>query len=186
MSICYETVVRHPDFEEELPPSSLLRAPSQKLPSSSPSLSSSNPPSSSTVWFFSLFFPFPIQQCSAYFSSAQMHISLQHNCNHNLPSNCVQSASNVLQLLKLSSLLFLPQLFFLQNHYFTLTITLKNYFPASLSSCCCYMSFQHICKLYTCWLRLILYMIKQLIDPSINQAIENGDFTIACLKPSFD
>jgi len=29
-------------------------------------------------------------------------------------------------------------------------------------------------------------MIKQLIDPSINQAIENGDFTIACLKPSFD
>ena len=30
MSTCYETVVRRPDFEEELPPSSLLLAPSQK------------------------------------------------------------------------------------------------------------------------------------------------------------
>merc|ERR1712032_1390093 len=38
--------------------------------------------------------------CSLFFlfSSGAVHISLLHNCNHNLSSNCVQSASNVLQL----------------------------------------------------------------------------------------
>merc|ERR1712032_1033074 len=115
--------------------------------------------------------------CSLFFlfSSGAVHISLLHNCNHNLSSNCVQSASNVLQLGP-SLVYFLFLLYQLYSITKTtavfLTISLKNYFTASLSCCCCYMSFQHTCKLYTCWLRLILYLIKQMIDPSINQAIE--------------
>merc|ERR1719382_1490621 len=89
--MCYETVVRRPDFEEELPPSSLLLAPSQK-----------------TSIFFSIIIIPTINNCgcslfflsswSFLFPSNAVHISLLHICSHNLPSNCVQSASNVLQL----------------------------------------------------------------------------------------
>ena len=157
MSTCYETVVRRPDFEEELPPSSLL-PPSQKLPSSSPSPLSSYP-SSKTTFFFS----HPVQ-CIFLFCTFATTIFPQIVFNR--PQMFYNSAplSFTFSFFFIS---FIPSQKPLLSHI--LTITLKNYFPASLS-CCCYMSFQQICKLYTCWLRLILYLIKQLIDSSINQS----------------
>jgi len=104
------------------------RLPHKNLPSSSPSPLSSYPPLSSTVWFFSLssfLFP-PAVHCIflfctiAYFSSAQ----LQPQSSLKLCSIGLKCFTTI----KPSSLIFLPQLFLLQNHDFTLTITLKNYF----------------------------------------------------------
>ena len=161
---CHDETVVRPGFEEELPPLFPPPGCSQKLPSSS----SSHPPIIKNVLSF-IFpeFSFPICWCVA-------HISLQHNCNHNLPWNCVQSSLKCFTTL--NCFLFLHNMdhiiaaLFLLNqveHSHTLT------FQTTSPFCCCYMSFQHKCKLYTCWLWLILYFIKQfwLISQSVSQLV---------------
>ena len=100
--------------------------------------------------FIFLEFSFPIC-CIFLFSTIAPKIFPQ--IVFNLPSNVLQLS--IAFSFSISSL-------FLHKRHHTLTITLENYdLAASLVCCCCYMSFQHICKLYTCWLRLILYLIKQ-------------------------
>jgi len=125
-----------------------------------------HPPSK--MCFLSSFqsFPFPSADASRIF--------LFSNCNHNLPWNCVQSSLKCFTTL--NCFLFLHNMdhiiaaLFLLNqveHSHTLT------FQTTSPFCCCYMSFQHKCKLYTCWLWLILYLIKQfwLISQSVSQLV---------------
>jgi len=113
---------------------------------------------------------------SGVFFSHQLHISLQHNCKHDIPWNCVKSPLKCFTTL--NCFLFLHIIFFLlkrvEHHHHSHNHPWKLKSDYTSPFCCCYiMSFQHKCKLYTRWLRLILYLIKQfwLISQSVRRLV---------------
>ena len=157
---CDETVVR-PGFEEELPPSSPLQATHKNFHrllhhhqcGCSLSLSS----------FLRVLFSHLLIR--AYFSVAQSQPQSSLKLCSIAPQMFYISTSFLFlhNISTSSAALFLLKQIEIEHHRsHTLIITLKNYYLASLYCCYYYMSFQHICKLYTCWLRLILYLIKQI------------------------
>ena len=154
---CDETVVR-PGFEEELPPSSPLQATHKNFHRLLHHHHTNVVVLSLSSFLRVLFSHLLIR---AYFSVAQSQPQSSLKLCSIAPQMFYISTS-FLFLHNISALFLLKQIEIEHHRSHTLIITLKNYYLASLYCCYYYMSFQHICKLYTCWLRLILYLIKQI------------------------